>query len=420
MWPLLAFVALAALVAVHLRWRARFERQAQRAGNELAELRQGQERSAIESNLRQETVFNSMAEGVLLLDESGKIQFANRAFARLFDLTVDVRGKTLLEAARLPELIELVNRAAQDGSSHFGTCGSPDVHDLAPSAAPDTQNGGHQAPYQPGHELRLPGLEERWLEATGAGISARGQGQGSVIVFHDVTRLKKLERTRQEFVANVSHELRTPLSLIKGYAETLLAGAKDEPETAAKFLRTIDRNADRLKLLVEDLLTLSELESGRLKLDLQSVSARAAAEKVLADLASRAAAKGMRLANEVTDLRLRADPNRLEQVLGNLADNAIKYGHPAGNVTIGSRVAQAGYLELFVQDDGPGIPAPSLERVFERFYRVDKSRSREQGGTGLGLAIVKHIVQSHGGKVWVTSQPGQGARFSFTLPQEAP
>jgi two-component system phosphate regulon sensor histidine kinase PhoR len=237
-------------------------------------------------------------------------------------------------------------------------------------------------------------------------------------VFHDLARLKRLESARQEFVANVSHELRTPLSLIKGYVETLLDGAKDNPEVATKFLLTIERNAERLKLLIEDLLAISELESGRVTLNLQSVQLNSVVAKVLEDLRSRAQARGIHLLDHTPPIQVRADPIRLEQVLGNLVDNAIKYGRSSGNVIVGAREAEDQQTELFVQDDGPGIPPEALERVFERFYRVDKARSREQGGTGLGLAIVKHIVQTHGGKVWAKSEAGHGTTFFFTIPGE--
>jgi two-component system phosphate regulon sensor histidine kinase PhoR len=270
------------------------------------------------------------------------------------------------------------------------------------------------------HELRLSRPNERWLQVNGAALfNGEGRRQGTVLVFHDLTRLKQLERTRQEFVANVSHELRTPLSLIKGYVETLLDGARDNPEVAAKFLHTIDRNAERLKLLIEDLLTISELESGRVQLNLQSVALRPLVEKVLGDYKDRASTKNTLLSNETPDVRVRVDADRLEQVLGNLIDNAIKYGRDEGSIVVKARPSEKGQIEIAVQDDGPGIPPESLERVFERFYRVDKARSREQGGTGLGLSIVKHIVQSHGGKVWATSEPGHGASFFFTVPQDS-
>ena len=266
------------------------------------------------------------------------------------------------------------------------------------------------------HELRLPGDPEKWLQINAAAISnVERRRLGTVLVFHELTRLKKLERTRADFVANVSHELRTPLSLIKGYAETLLDGAKDNPEVSGKFLLAIDRNARRLDFLIQDLLTISALESGRVALNLQPVTPRALAEKVLSDLKSRADARRVQLVNALPDLTVQADADRLEQVLGNLLDNAVKYGREGGTVTVGGRPTDEGKIELFVRDDGPGIPAEALERVFERFYRVDKARSREQGGTGLGLAIVKHIVQSHGGTVWAKSEVGAGATFYFTL-----
>jgi two-component system phosphate regulon sensor histidine kinase PhoR len=269
-----------------------------------------------------------------------------------------------------------------------------------------------------GYELKLSGLSERWLQINAAAIfNGHGEHHGTVLVFHDLTRLKQLESARQEFVANVSHELRTPLSLIKGYVETLLDGARDNPEVAAKFLQTIDRNAERLKLLIEDLLTISELESGRVKLNLQAVSLSPVVGKVFEDFKTRADAKSMKLINQAPDLAVRADADRLEQVLGNLVDNAIKYGRVKGTVTVGGSARDGGQVEVFVQDDGPGIPPEALERVFERFYRVDKARSREQGGTGLGLAIVKHIVQNHGGRVWATSESGHGTTFYFTLAQ---
>lgn len=237
-----------------------------------------------------------------------------------------------------------------------------------------------------------------------------------MLVVHDVTRIKQLERTRQEFVANVSHELRTPLSHIKGYTETLIGGAKDDPEVASRFLGTIERNVERLQLLIEDLLTISEMESGRVMLDVKPVGLRGAVDKVIEDFRARAKAKSVTLVNEVGEFMVMADARRLEQVLTNLVDNAVKYGGANGSVRMNA-VARDGMVEVSVLDNGPGLPPESLERVFERFYRADKARSREQGGTGLGLSIVKHIVQTHGGRVWAESEPGRGAKFFFTLPR---
>jgi two-component system phosphate regulon sensor histidine kinase PhoR len=388
MWPFLTILAVAAAVGIHFRWRNKFVRAEQQSRVERESF-QKLSRTAMERALaEQETLFDSMIEGVLLLDEQGRIRIANRAFHQLFGTNADLRGKTPLEALRRHEISDLLERLGGESS----------VLD---------------------YEMKLPGLEERWLQINAAVINGGdGRRLGAILVFHDLTRLKQLERTREEFVANVSHELRTPLSLIKGYAETLLDSARNDPEITERFLKIIERNTKRLDLLIQDLLAISAFESGRIKLNLQPVNVRQLVEKVLGDLKARAGTKNVKLVNCVPDLTAAADENRLEQVLANLVDNAIKYGHEQGVVSIGGRKAEANQIEIFVQDDGPGIPPESLDRVFERFYRVDKARSREQGGTGLGLSIVKHIVQNHGGKVWVKSELGKGATFFFTLPGE--
>lgn len=339
-----------------------------------------------EFQAHQEVIFESMVEGLLLLDGRGCIHYANSAFADLFGITADLRGRTLIEALRLHELAALVNSL-------------------------ETQK------QISGFEIKVPGPTDRWFQVNGAAIfNGGGQRHGTVLVFHDLTRVKQLESARQEFVANVSHELRTPLSLIKGYVETLVDGARNDPDVSLKFLHIIDRNADRLRLLIEDLLAISELESGRVRLNLQPVALVPMVQGVLDDFKTRAATRGVALVNQVPELFVHADADRLEQILANLVDNAIKYGRAGGTVTIGAGRAEASQVEVFVRDDGPGIPADALERVFERFYRVDKARSREQGGTGLGLSIVKHLVQSHGGRVWASSAPGLGATFYCTLP----
>jgi two-component system phosphate regulon sensor histidine kinase PhoR len=386
MWPFLTILALAAAVGIHFWWRHKFLHQRRQVQAEMEELQRRQQQTTTDAKAQQQVLFNSMLEGLLLLDRNRRIYLANRAFKNLFGLKTELRGKTVMEALRVHELAALVERVESDGQ----------VLD---------------------YELKLPELSERWLQVNAAAISnSAGECEGTILVFHDLTRLKQLERTREEFVANVSHELRTPLSLIKGYVETLLDGARDNPEVAERFLKIIERNAQRLDLLIQDLLTISALESGQITLNLQPVPLRPLAEKVLADLKTRTDAKDVKLVNDLPELTAMADANRLEQVLANLVDNAIKYGRAAGTVTVGGRKDDVDKIEIFVQDDGPGIPAEALDRVFERFYRVDKARSREQGGTGLGLSIVKHIVQNHGGKVWVKSDSGKGATFFFTLP----
>ncbi|HTV40642.1 MAG TPA: ATP-binding protein [Candidatus Sulfotelmatobacter sp.] len=386
MWQLLTILFFVAAIAIYLFWRRKFRRLEVKMQGDIEDFQRHQQQTTIDARAQQQVLFNSMLEGLLLLDRSRKIYLANRAFKNLFGIKSELRGKTVMEVLRLHELAELVERAESEKQ----------VFD---------------------YELKVPELNERWLQVNAAVISnSAGEREGTILVFHDLTRLKQLERTREEFVANVSHELRTPLSLIKGYVETLLDGARNNPDVAEHFLRIVARNAERLDLLIQDLLTISALESGRVQLQLQPVSLRAVADRVFSDLKSRANARSVALKSELPDLTAHADENRLEQVLANLIDNAIKYGRSQGNVIVGGKSLEDGKIEVFVKDDGPGIPAESLDRIFERFYRVDKARSREQGGTGLGLSIVKHIVQNHGGEVWAKSEPGKGATFFFTLP----
>jgi two-component system, OmpR family, phosphate regulon sensor histidine kinase PhoR len=385
MWAFLTIIAFAIAIGIYLFWQKKFTRLERKMQVELDDFQRHQQQTTTDAKAQQQVLFNSMLEGLLLLDRGRKIYLANRAFKNLFGVKTEMRGKTVMEVLRLHELAELVERAEAEKQ----------VFD---------------------YELKVPELHERWLQVNAAVISnSAGEREGTILVFHDLTRLKQLERTREEFVANVSHELRTPLSLIKGYVETLIEGARNNPEVSEHFLRIIARNAERLDLLIQDLLSISALESGRVQLNLQPVSLRALAEKVLADLKTRAESRSITLKDEMPDLAATADEGRLEQVLANLVDNAIKYGRPQGSVVVSGKMA-GDKIEVSIQDDGPGIPAESLDRIFERFYRVDKARSREQGGTGLGLSIVKHIVQNHGGEVWARSEQGKGATFFFTLP----
>ena len=385
-WFFLFILVLAVLVALHFWWRAKFNAQAERRAAEIEVSQRKQQQTSLDAQAQQKVLFDSMLEGLLLLDRSRKIYLVNRAFKNLFGLKTELRGKTIVEALRLHELDELIQRVEAEQQ----------VLD---------------------YEIKQPDLNERWLQVNAAVITnAAGERDGTILVFRDLTRLKQLERTREEFVANVSHELRTPLSLIKGYVETLLDGARDNPEVAERFLKIIERNANRLDLLIQDLLTISALESEKIKLNLQPVELRALAGKVLTDLNAKAENKNVELVNDVPELTVNGDVNRLDQVLANLVDNAIKYGRAQGSVRVGGKKLANGALEIFVRDDGSGIPPEAIDRVFERFYRVDKARSRDQGGTGLGLSIVKHIVQAHGGEVRVESEVGQGSTFFFTLP----
>jgi len=390
MWLALTLLAIALGAGLLLwwRWYTQAATQLQQQQRVLENLREQHEQLTLQKQAEQQALFNSMAEGVLVLDANGRIQLVNQSLQHLFRLSKDVRGQTIMEAFRLQELTEVIRRLAEERVVS-------------------------------GFEMELPGIDERWLQVNAALVLDReGAQHGAILVFHDLTRLKQLENTRQEFVANVSHELRTPLSLIKGFVETLRGGAKSDPELLARFLETIEKHTDRLTFLIEDLLTISRLESGGTVMNFQQVDLREATERAVDDLQSRATEKGVKLENLVPEgLFARADAERLHQVLCNLIENAIKYGRPEGRVTVGAREGADNKVEAWVQDDGPGIPPESRERVFERFYRVDRARSRETGGTGLGLSIVKHIVQAHSGEVWVKSELGQGAAFFFTLPK---
>lgn len=390
MWPFWIFASLVLVVLLDFWWRDRERRrQLARTAKEYttAALRQQQQAIAL-AQAQQRAVFDSMIEGVLLLDPNGKIQLVNRSLTRLLSLNGDVTGKSLEETFRWPGLQELMERVASEKR----------VIDS---------------------ELEFSGPTFRWFQINGAAyVDQKGQPQGTLLVFHDMTRLKQLENTRKEFVANVSHELRTPLSMIKGYVETLLEGAKDDPAQAGRFLQIIDKHADRLTYLIEDLLTISKLESGQIVMNLQRVNLRELAQRVGDDLRSRAEEKKITVEISLSsEFSVQADVDRLQQVFFNLVENAIKYGQSQGHVCIGAQAREEGQIEIWIRDDGPGIPSDAQDRVFERFFRIDKARSRETGGTGLGLAIVKHIVQAHGGKVWLESELGRGSTFFFRLPK---
>lgn len=390
MWIALAVILLIALIAVHGWWTVRTRRiTAQRAGleKEIARLKDEHEREINQARLHELAIFNSMVEGILILDARGRVHTVNKSLERLFTLQSNVRGQTVMEAFRAHELLEITERAQKDGQVR-------------------------------GFELTLPGIHHtRYLEVNAAAIRfSTDKSEGVILIFHDITRIKELESIRKEFVANVSHELRTPLTLIKGYVETLIDGAKDDPAVSTKFLQTIGKHTNRLTFLIEDLLTLSHLESGQALIQRQIIPLHPIIERVFDELQSPAAQKDITLQNHVPpDLQINADGDRLQQVFHNLVDNAIKYGSAGGAVGISVEI-QAQAIQLSVSDDGPGIPQDAKERIFERFFRIDRARSREQGGTGLGLAIVKHIVHAHGGKVWVQSELGHGSTFFFTVP----
>ncbi|MDH4085792.1 MAG: cell wall metabolism sensor histidine kinase WalK [Nitrospira sp.] len=341
-------------------------------------------------------VLTSMVEGVMVLDSRGHVLQINPALERMFGISrVEARGRPCAELFRHQQLNDLVTTILRS---------------------------------------RVPGEDEIVLPLTGRCLQIEASPAGGerereaciVLVFHDITELRRLEKIRKDFVANVSHELRTPLTSIKGYVEALLDGAKDDPVTSVKFLEIILKQSDRLNLIIEDLLELSKIESGRVSLKEEPLELRSAVDRTLSMIKPIADKKRHRLVTSV-DLSLppvAGDEGRLVQVLTNLLDNAIKYTPEGGTITVGAKLAPpignaepaARAIDLSVADTGIGIPEEDRPRVFERFYRVDKARSRELGGTGLGLAIVKHIVEGHGGQVWVEANHPQGSRFVVRLP----
>jgi two-component system phosphate regulon sensor histidine kinase PhoR len=341
-----------------------------------------------------QTLLRGIMEGVLVVDARGRILMVNNALRQLLSLPPHVEDRTPLEIIRNAELERTLRQVLQDGENTT-------------------------------LELTLPSPEGKTFEVNVVGISPSPGGmvkedegrQGVIAVFHDITRLKELEKIRRDFVANVSHELRTPLTTIKGYAETLLEGALKE-DVASHFVQVIKRHSDRLEKIVEDLLILSRIESKEFQLKMESLSVSDLIGDVLDFIKEPLNKKKISVSVGELPLTLLVygDRQYLEQVFTNVLDNAIKYGHERGRVVISATERDQREVEISVKDDGIGIPKEDLLRVFERFYRVDKGRSRELGGTGLGLSIVKHIVQAHGGKIWVESQLGEGSTFYFTLP----
>ncbi len=341
-------------------------------------------------------VLTSMVEGVMVLDYRGHVLQINPALERMFGISrVEARGRPCAELFRHQQLNDLVTTILR----------SP-------------------APYE--DEIVLP-LTGRCLQIEASPAGGERESEACIVlVFHDITELRRLEKIRKDFVANVSHELRTPLTSIKGYVEALLDGAKDDPIASAKFLEIILKQSDRLNLIIEDLLELSKIESGRVSLKEEPLELRSVVDRTLSMIKPIADKKRHRLVTSVDPSLppVAGDDGRLVQVLTNLLDNAIKYTPEGGTITVGAALAPsignaeplARAIELTVTDTGIGIPEEDRPRVFERFYRVDKARSRELGGTGLGLAIVKHIVEGHGGQVWVEANHPQGSRFVVRLP----
>ena len=338
-----------------------------------------------DSNQRLSTVLGGMSDGVIAIDERQHVLFANRAAGELMGFQPEeAQGKSLLESVRNHTLHALV---------------------VGLTAAP-----GHQQV-----ELEMGESGELKLLVNATSLSGV-QSAGVVMVINNLTEVRQLEAMRRNFVANVSHELKTPLSSIKAYAETLREGAIHDHQNRGLFVQRIEEQADRLSQLISDLLSLARIEAGTEHLNILVVQVERAVELCCQEQGRAAAAKGIELVIQAGgDQRVEVDENALRQILINLIDNAIKYTPESGTVAVGWRT-EGQHVAIFVRDTGIGIPQNLQSRVFERFFRVDKARSREVGGTGLGLAIVKHLAQTFGGTVEVQSEPDQGSCFVVRLP----
>ncbi len=360
-----------------------------------------------------EATMGGMREGLLVVDKDMRVVASNAAAHGLFN---PARGK--LETQRLTELTR--------NSAIYG-------------AFLDALNGVERTgvkvethgPERQVYDLRVVPLEmSNGSSRAGRGVDARGEGsmaaEGALGVFIDITRIERLEHVRQEFLSNVSHELRTPLTAILAFVETLEAGAIDDAESAHRFLAIIRKNAGRMNELIGDILELSAIEAGNVTVRREQVELKPVVNDVISSLATKSESQGVSVVNAVAPgTTVFADARRLEQMLTNLVENAIKFNREDGSVTIrfergesapGKNPARD---KIIVEDTGEGIPAQHLVRLFERFYRVDRARSREMGGTGLGLAIVKHLARAHGGEVTVSSELGKGSTFTIELPADA-
>ena len=332
---------------------------------------------------RLDAILSGMVEGVLVVDGAGRLQMANRAAQSMLRMDATSIGRPYVEVIRHPDV------SAQLGTALRGE--EADNRELA--------------------LMRDPG---RTFLARAAPV-ARSGGGGAVLVLHDITDLRRADQIRRDFVANVSHELRTPLTAIRGYVEALLDDQPD-PEDTRRFLEVIARHSARMERLVSDLLRLARLDARQEALDLAPCDMQQLFNTVVADVAQTIEAKRQHITTAVDPeaCRLRADPTKLHDALRNLVENAVNYSPEEAAIHLEAR-RRAGTVSISVSDSGPGIPSEDLSRVFERFYRVDKSRSRP-GGTGLGLAIVKHLVELHGGEAAAENRPGGGARFTISLP----
>lgn len=332
-------------------------------------------------------IFNSMIEGVIVTDKHARIVSINQATDKIFGITKEVaEGKILLEVIHNNDIAEVINAAIKTRE-------------------------------RLSKEITLIYPVQSIFEVNATPIFESGSVSGCIVVIYDITGIRHLETIRRDFVANVSHELKTPLTSIKGFVETLLEGALEDKENNRNFLKIIQEHASRLDSLVNDLLSLSHLESKGIAINKSEFDLSNQVKEVITGFRSQLKAKGIEVISQLPEaFIINGDKNRIGQVLVNLIDNAIKFNKDKGLIKIYSQ-DYSGNIKVIIEDSGMGIPQKDLPRIFERFYRVDKARSRQLGGTGLGLSIVKHIVELHGGASGVESTEGLGSKFWFTLPK---
>ena len=370
--------------------------------NEMAASMDRTIRSLSGERNRSSAILRSMVEGVVVVDAQERIVFSNHAFSEILSLNpTSIEGRPVIEIVRNTALLGLIRRAL-DGEEGLQT-------DIAMGIVQQRTFSITATPVQalesgaPGSPMVAPPVPER--------------PSGAVVVLHDVTELRRLERVRQDFVANVSHEFKTPLTAIQGFAETLLAGAMEDSHSNRRFLEIIRDHAVRLARLTNDLLKLARIEAGKLEVEFFPVQLMEVVERAAETTLLKASRKQITLEVDIPSglPMVRGDASLLRDVLQNLIDNAIQYTHEGGRIHVNATTGPRGVV-VCVADSGIGIPLADQERIFERFYRVDAARSREAGGTGLGLSITKHIVEAHGGRVWVESEVGHGSKFFFSVP----
>ncbi len=354
---------------------------------------------------RSSAILRSMVEGVAVVDARERIVFSNRAFSEILSLDAAViEGRPLIEVVRNSDLLGLIRRAlnGEEGLRSEIAMGIVQQRSFSVTATP------------------VQALDSAFAARPAASrknaLQSEGQPSGAVVVLHDVTELRRLERVRQDFVANVSHEFKTPLTAIQGFAETLLSGALEDPGNNRRFLEIIREHAARLASLTDDLLKLARIEAGKLEVEFVPVNILELVEQCAETALLKASRKQITFETDVPSglPAVRGDASLLREVLQNLLDNAIQYTPEAGRIRV-SVAVNGREAVIAVSDTGIGIPLTDQERIFERFYRVDAARSREAGGTGLGLSIAKHIVEAHGGRLWVESEIGHGSKFSFSI-----